>query len=359
MPTSYIDKLISYAKENDASDIIITSSPNKSRQKSETVLKIHGKVQNIENIESISTELCEKSLLALMNNEQKEAFKTQHQIDFAYENPKGIRVRCNIHKQLYSYGAVFRLISEQIKSADDLSLPSQLKLVSNLKNGLVLVTGSMGSGKSTTLAALINEINLHQQKHILTIEDPIEMIYKSHKSIINQREVGTHTSTFNSALKSALRENVDVILVGELRDYESMKLALTASDVGSIVLSTLHTNSAVESINRIINIYPPEQQNEVRYVLADNLRYIVWQQLIPSVYPSCPRVLACEILISNPAIQNAIRSGQNFLINHAMETGAKDGMVTMSQYLDFLLNKGDITEETYHKYKPFRVKNDK
>lgn len=336
-----LDAFLKYAQEKNASDVIITT-------KCRPAIKLHGKIEFIEDSEALTEEQCEKYLYELMTDEEKKTLQDKGQIDFAYSSPEGIRTRCNFYKQMHGYGGVMRIIEHQVKPIDSLGLPPQVRQVTEYKNGLVLVTGSMGHGKSTTLAALVDEINANHPKHIVSVEDPIEMIHDNKKSIIDQREVGEHTEGFNEAFKAALRQNADVILIGELRDRETIKLALTAAETGSLVMATLHTNTAVSTVSRIISVFPPEEQTEIRYILAEVLRYVLWQRLIPSAKGG--RVLSCELMINNDAIASTIRRGEISHLYHSIEVGSQEGMMTMNQSLDVLLENGYIDEDTHETY---------
>jgi twitching motility protein PilT len=239
-------------------------------------------------------------------------------------------------------GAVFRTIPEKIKTAQELNLPQTIIDLVDADRGLILVTGPTGSGKSTTLAAMIHHINATREAHILTVEDPIEFVHPNLKSLVNQREVGSHTKTFANALKAALREDPDIILVGELRDHETISLALTAAETGHLVFGTLHTNSAVKTMDRIIDVFPGEQQSQIRTMLAESLRGIVAQSLFTRA-DKMGRVAAFEILKGTKAISNLIREGKNHQIPSIMQTSAAQGMILFEKYLDDLLRKGLVT----------------
>ncbi len=333
-----IQKIFSTAAKYGASDIYLTVGIK-------PTLRINGKLVPIEEHPVLSKKMAEEYLASIMSEEQKKYFAENLDIDFGMNVPGVSRFRVNIYIQSKGIGGVFRLIPEDVKSLDDLNLPAQLKKIADLKQGIVLVTGPTGQGKSTTMASIIHEINTRHQYNIITVEDPIEFIHSNQSSIINQREVGTHTQSFANALRAALRESTDVILVGEMRDLETIQLALTAAETGHLVLSTLHTSGASKSVDRIIDAFPPEQQNQVRTQLAESLRAIVWQQLLPRADDQ-GRVAALEILFSNSAISNLIRKGKTYQIQSVLETSMKDGMQTMEAAIEGLQSQGFVTQET-------------
>ena len=272
-------------------------------------------------------------------------------IDFSISFDNIARFRVNAFMQRKGIGVVFRLITEKIRTIDELGLPSQIKHIADLQHGLVLVTGPTGCGKSTTLAAIINEINSKYQYHIITIEDPIEYTHENKKSYIEQREVGTHTLSFQNALRASLREDTDIILVGELRDLESISLALTAAETGHLVLATVHTSGAAKSLDRIIDVFPAAQQNQIRTQISETLKAVIWQELIKKA-DNQGRVASMEILFNNSAIANLIRKGQTFQINSVIETSLKEGMHLMKRSLVSLVKEGIITQETASFYMP-------
>ncbi len=267
-------------------------------------------------------------------------FGETNDVDFAYEIPEIARFRVNIFRQQRGQGAVFRLIPSKVMTLDELSLPRSLARLAHLPSGLVLVTGPTGSGKSTTLAALVHELNLHQRLHLITIEDPIEFVHENVKALISQREIGTHTSSFASALRMALREDPDVILVGEMRDMETIEIALNAADTGLLVFGTLHTNSAAKTIDRIVSVFPAGRSDEVRGILAGVARGVVAQQLLPRIGGG--RVAAVEILLATPALASSIREGKSHLIPDVISSGKKLGMIAMDESLRNLVAGGVI-----------------
>jgi twitching motility protein PilT len=265
-------------------------------------------------------------------------FEETGDVDFAYEIPGLARYRSNFFRQRSGIGAVFREIPSKIMSCKDLGLPPVIPRLATLPRGLVLVTGPTGSGKSTTLAAIIHEANKNRKEHILTVEDPIEFVHESEKAVINHREVGIHTKSFSAALRGALREDPDIILVGEMRDLETISLAIEASATGHLVFATLHTTSAAKTVDRIIEVFPEAQQNQVRSTLADGIRAVVAQTLFRKRDRS-GRVAAVEIMIATPAVRNLIREGKTFQIPSAIQTGHKYGMQTLDDAIMGLLEK--------------------
>ena len=282
------------------------------------------------------------ALLSILTPEQRIAFDKELELDLAYTLSANARFRVNIYQQRNSMGAAFRLIPTEIKQLKDLGVPETIGRFAKLPRGLVLVTGPTGSGKSTTLAALIDLVNRTRADHIVTVEDPIEFMHKNHKSLVNQREVGPDTHSFANALKHVLRQDPDVILIGELRDLETISVALTAAETGHLVFATLHTQDAAQTIDRIIDVFPPHQQGQVRSQLAAVLQGVVCQTLVKKASGS-GRVVATEILIATPAINNLIREGKTYQIASAMQAGRDHGMHTMDSHLADLANAGMIT----------------
>ena len=273
-----------------------------------------------------------------------ERMETLGEADFAYSFDDTTRFRVNMFKQKGEYAVVMRLLPTKMPEPDALGLPEAVQNFVNLKRGLVLVTGETGSGKSTTLASLLNRINQTQQKHIITIEDPVEFVHKHKMSLVNQREIGIDTMSFSNALRASLREDPDIILVGEMRDLETIETALTAAETGHLVFSTLHTNSAPATIDRIVDVFPTNQQAQVRVQLANVLEGIVCQQLIP-VREGSGRVAAFEVMVANTAIRNLIREGKSFQLTSQIQTGRKQGMQTMDESLLKLFEQKKIFAE--------------
>ena len=263
--------------------------------------------------------------------------------DFAYANNFG-RFRTSVVRQRLGVDLVFRIINTQVRTMDELGLPEHLKLLTRYQNGLILVTGSVGSGKSTTLAALVEQVNLERREHIITLEDPIEYILKPKSCHITQREVHTHTRSFAAALRGALREDPDVIMVGEMRDLETISLAITASETGHLVLGTLHTGNASRTLDRLLDVFPPDQQDQIRTMVSESLRGIISQQLVPRADRQ-GRVLALETLTNTPAVANVIRGAKTYMLPGIIQTGKKQGMQLMDDALVDLYNRGFISAE--------------
>jgi twitching motility protein PilT len=280
----------------------------------------------------------------IMSREQYEKFNNQGELDFSFAVPGTTRVRVNVFKQRNSTALVMRLLSTRIPTFKELGMPETLAYLARKPDGLVLVTGPTGSGKSTTLASMIDLINREKRVHILTLEDPIEYLHSHQLSLVNQREIGADTVSFAAALRAALREDPDVILVGEMRDLETIGIAITAAETGHLVLATLHTSSAAETIDRIIDVFPPDQQQQIRVQLANTIQGIVSQQLIPRA-DQPGRVVAMEILVATSAIRNLVREGKAFQIQTHLQTGAKYGMQTLDASLRQLYHKKMINRE--------------
>lgn len=283
-------------------------------------------------------------IYSILTQDQRQRLETEWELDFSYSVPGRARFRVNAYFQRNSLGAAFRLIPVEIKSIEDLGLPKVLHEFSTKPRGFILVTGPTGSGKSTTLAAIIDEINKTRSDHIMTIEDPIEFLHRHQKCVVNQREVGTDTKSFIRALKSVLRQDPDIILVGELRDLETIQTALTAAETGHLVFATLHTQDAPQTIDRMIDVFPPHQQEQIRVQIAATIQGIISQQLIPT-RDGHGRCVACEVLIPTPAVRNLVREGKTHQIYTTMQTGTKFGMQTMDAALADLVRRGLITKD--------------
>jgi len=331
-----ITELLILTREREASDLHLTVGTPPS-------LRIHGKLVRLDYPPLTATSLHEM-LYDVLTDEHKARFEDTHDLDLSLELQNVGRFRVNVFVQRLGEAAVFRLIPTALRSLDALGMPAVLRTLAMKDRGLVLVTGPTGSGKSTTLAAMIDLINTERTDHIITIEDPIEFVHQHKSCIINQREVGPHTKSFSAALRSALREDPDVILVGEMRDLETVAMALTAAETGHLVLATLHTNSAAQTVNRVIDVFPPHQQEQIRVQLSEALIGICSQTLIPRV-DARGRVAAIEMLVANSAIRNLIREGKTFQIPSMIETGAKEGMTSLDQCLRDLLRRGLISPE--------------
>lgn len=307
-------------------------------------IRINGELFQLTTLEIITPENSNKILKTILSDERKEILSANREIDIAY-SLDGSRYRVNLYYAQDMLCGSFRYIQPKISTLEQLGLPAFLYQSTDLRQGLVLLTGPTGEGKSTTLASLVNEINKKYAKHIITIEDPIEYVYPKYKSIISQRELHQDTHSWSAALKSALREDPDVVLVGEMRDYETISLALTAAETGHLVFSTLHTNSSPESIDRIIDIFPPHQQSQIRSQLATVLKMVITQRLLPKLN-SIERVPAVEILVSNSAISTSIREGKTYLISNILETTEGEGSLLFEKSLLNLFRNGLISKET-------------
>lgn len=329
-----IDDLFRLMVEQKASDLHLTSG-------APPFLRLHGNMSPL-NYRQLSNQDVQALIFEILTEKQKKAFVEKWELDFAYVVEGLGRFRCNVFMQRKGLGAVFRTIPEKIKTAQELNLPASIIDLVDADRGLILVTGPTGSGKSTTLAAMIQHINSNREAHILTVEDPIEFVHPNLKSLVNQREVGSHTKTFSNALKAALREDPDIILVGELRDLETISLALTAAETGHLVFATLHTSSAAKTIDRIIDVFPPGQQGQIRTMLADSIRGIVAQSLFTRA-DGQGRVAAFEIMKGTKAIANLIRENKIYQIPSIIQTGAQHGMVLYEKYVDDLVKKGLVT----------------
>lgn len=332
-----MDKILYQAVKCKASDVHITVGRP-------PVFRINGFMIPQTNYPILSPAETEKLLVDLLG--QNTSLKEKGELDFAYSISGVGRFRVNAFLQRGAVGIAIRLISSQVPTLEQLNLPPVVADFAYKNKGLVLVTGPTGSGKSTTLAALIDRINSERTLHILTLEDPIEYIHQHRKSIVNQREIGSDSHSFATALRAALRQDPDVILVGEMRDLETISIAITAAETGHLVFSTLHTNNAAQAIERIIDIFPPHQQQQTRFQLAGTLQGIIAQQLLPKADGS-GRVAAMEILVATPAIRNLIREGKTHQIQFSLQTGAKFGMQTMEMALKNLYQTGQISREEY------------
>ena len=308
-------------------------------------IRVDGKLRRID-VPALTPSDVENLLFPMLSNEQRRKLEQEWELDFSYGIEGLSRFRVNIYKDKGNYAAAFRTITTTVPNFEQLGLPEVVKRIANSPRGLVLVTGPTGSGKSTTLAAMIDHINSTKAEHILTIEDPIEFVHTSKKSVVHQRELGMDTRSFANALKSALREDPDIILVGEMRDFETISLALTASETGHLVFGTLHTSSASQTVDRIIDVFPEGQQQQIRVQIANSLVAIFSQTLIPKTLPDGTkkgRVMAQEILVSNGAIANLIREGKSAQLYSSIQMGQGQGMQTLEAALAKLCNEGLCT----------------
>jgi twitching motility protein PilT len=301
-----------------------------------------GKITPMEGFQTLGGQDTREVIYSILNDDQRKKFETNKQLDFAYAIPGVARFRVNCFFQRGSVSAAFRFVPQEIPALDSLGVPQVLRELTQKPRGFVLVTGPTGSGKSTTLAAMLDLINRERQDHILTIEDPIEFLHRHKKSIVNQREIGADADDFALGLRAALREDPDVILVGEMRDLETIATALTAAETGHLVFATLHTQSTAQTVDRIIDVFPPAQQGQVRTQLSIALQGIVTQQLLPTA-DGMGRVVATEVLVPTPAIRNLIREGKTHQIYAAVQTSGAIGMQTMDADLARLVRAGKIT----------------
>lgn len=320
-----------------ASDLHITVN-------SAPMLRIDGALQPGSVTRPWDQDKVSSALRSILSPERQQTFDRELELDFAYTGSSNARFRVNFYQQRSSIGAAFRLIPTEIKQLKDLGVPDTVARFATLPRGLVLVTGPTGSGKSTTLAALVDLVNRNRADHIMTVEDPIEFLHGNHRSLVNQREVGNDTHSFGAALKHVLRQDPDVILIGELRDLETISVALTAAETGHLVFATLHTQDAPQTVDRVIDVFPPHQQAQVRTQLAATLQGVVCQTLIKRA-SGHGRVVATEIMVTTPAVANLIREGKTYQIPSAMQAGRGFGMHTMDQHLAELVNEGQITHE--------------
>jgi twitching motility protein PilT len=307
-------------------------------------IRVRGRLSHIEGYPVLSDTDTREIVYSILSGDQRQRLETNWQLDFAYSIPGHARFRVNAYFQRGAVGAAFRLIPFELTSIDRLGLPPVIHDFTRKPRGFVLVTGPTGSGKSTSLAAMIDEINSTREEHIMTIEDPIEFLHSHKKCLVNQRELGSDAQSFAEALKAALRQDPDVILVGEMRDLETISTALTAAETGHLVFATLHTQDTAQTVDRIIDVFPPSQQGQVRVQLSVALQGIVTQQLLPTADGSS-RVAACEVLVPNPAVRNLIREGKTHQIYSVLQTGSAQGMQTMDAALVSLVRTGKITQK--------------
>ncbi|MBD1580902.1 type IV pilus twitching motility protein PilT [Pseudoalteromonas sp. S16_S37] len=330
-----ITELLAFSVQHQASDLHLSSGVS-------PMIRVDGDVRRV-NIPALEAKDVNNLVYDIMNDNQRRDYEQNLEVDFSFEVPNLARFRVNAFNTNRGPAAVFRTIPSTVLSLDDLGAPDIFRRIAEYRKGLVLVTGPTGSGKSTTLAALVDHINATQHYHILTIEDPIEFVHKNQKCLINQREVHRDTRSFNAALRSALREDPDVILVGELRDLETIRLAMTAAETGHLVFGTLHTTSAPKTVDRIIDVFPGEEKDMVRSMLSESLQAVISQTLVRKV--SGGRIAAHEIMLGTPAIRNLIREDKIPQMYSTIQTGAIHGMQTMEQCLSNLVNRGIISQQ--------------
>ena len=332
-----IDELLEIVVQRNASDLHLTSG-------SEPAIRVNGKLERLEGFSPLLPEQLRQLLYVITSTEQQKELEVKRQIDLSYPLPGVARFRVNIFHQRQSIAGAFRLVPSTIKTLAELGLPNSLYELAAKPRGLVIVTGPTGSGKSTTLAAMVDEINKTRSDHIVTIEDPIEFLHHHKKCVVNQREIGTDATSFGDALRAALRQDPDVILLGEMRDLETIATALTAAETGHLVFATVHTQDAPSAVDRVIDVFPAAQQGQIRVQVASTLQGIVTQNLLPTA-DGRSRVPACEILIPDDGIRNLIRQGKIEQVYSVMQTGSGKGMQTMEQSLVDLVIRGLVTQE--------------
>ncbi|MBW3648984.1 MAG: type IV pilus twitching motility protein PilT [Actinobacteria bacterium] len=332
-----LDEVLVKLVEQGGSDLHLTAG-------SPPALRIRGELVRLEEYGELSPTELQKMIYSILTQRQREAFENELELDLSYTVPRRSRFRVNVFRQRDSLGAVMRVIPFEIKPLEELGVPLSVASFAKLPRGFVLVTGPTGSGKSTTLASIIDLINRDRSGHIMTVEDPIEFLHPHKGCIVNQRERGTDTYSFAAALKHALRQDPDVILVGEMRDLETIQVALTAAETGHLVLGTLHTQDAPQSVDRLIDVFPPTQQEQIRVMIAGTLQGVVCQQLLPTA-DGKGRAVACEVMVATSAIRNLIREGKTHQMYSAIQAGKQHGMVTMDQSLADLVRAGRVTYE--------------
>lgn len=332
-----LETILQMARQVDASDVHLS-------ERGPVIFRVNGKLEDA----GIHVDDPKALIFSMMNEKQKSCFEQLHDADFVYQDAQENRYRVNVFKEGMLFSAAIRVINNRIRSMAELQLPQVFADLCELKNGLVLVTGPTGSGKSTTLAAMVEHINEQRNVHILTIEDPVEYVYKSKQSLIHQREIGQDVKDFDIAIRSALREDPDVILVGEMRDWETIQAVMTLAETGHLVFSTLHTTGAVRTVDRIIDSFPAEKQEQIRIQLAGVLRAVISQHLVP--VQSGGRTAVYEIMVMTNAIRNLVREKKNHMIYSSIQMGASSGMQTMESHLQRLVSKGDITPEVMKEY---------
>jgi len=333
----HIDHYLAIGQESDASDVHLGVN-------AQPVWRRFGNLEPIWlQAPKLTAEDTHRLAMGFLTEPQKKQLAERGDVDFAYANSRG-RFRTSVVRHRLGLDLVFRVIKTQVRTMDDLGLPQNLKLLTQYHNGLVLVTGSVGCGKSTTLAALVEEVNLTRHDHIITLEDPIEYLLESKGCHITQREVHTHTQSFAAALRGSLREDPDVIMVGEMRDLETIQLAITASETGHLVLGTLHTANAPRTLDRLLDVFPVNQREQIRVMVSESLRGIISQQLIPRM-DGAGRALAVEILVNTPAVAHTIREGKTFMLPGIIQTGRKLGMKLMDDSLTELYDRQIISQE--------------
>ena len=333
----HVDQYLAVGQQGGASDIHLGVN-------AQPIWRLHGILQPIwPDVPKLTAKDTAALAAGFLNEAQRAQLAERGDVDFAYATKYG-RFRTSVVRQRLGIDIVFRIISTKVRTMDELGLPESLKLLTRFHNGLILVTGSVGSGKSTTLASLVEQVNIERREHIITLEDPIEYVFQPKGCHITQREVHTHTKSFGAALRGSLREDPDVIMVGEMRDLETVSLAITASETGHLVLGTLHTGNASRTLDRLLDVFPVDQQDQIRVMVSESLRGVISQQLVPRI-DGKGRVLALEILTNTPAVANVIREAKTFMLPGIIQTGRKQGMRLMDDSLSHLFDQGLISAE--------------
>jgi twitching motility protein PilT len=333
-----LTELLIEVQETGASDLHLSAGAR-------PTLRVHGSLEPLESRAILTPPVIQRMLYAILTQKQREHFEEALELDFAYAVPGRARFRVNVYRQRDALGAAFRIIPFEIKPLEELGVPPTVANFAMLPRGFVLITGPTGSGKSTTLASIVDLANRQRRDHIMTVEDPIEFLHRHKSCLVNQREVGEDTWSFQNALKHVLRQDPDIILVGEMRDLETISVALTAAETGHLVFATLHTQDAAQTIDRVIDVFPPHQQQQIRVQLAGALQGVVCQTLCKT-FDGKGRAVATEVLVATPAIRNLIREGKTHQIYSSLQAGAKHGMHTIDQHLAELVKAGRITHET-------------
>ena len=333
----HIDQYLQIGQESDASDVHLGVN-------AQPIWRRYGTLEPIwMQADKLSAVDTERLTMGFLNDEQKTQLRERGDVDFAYATPFG-RFRASVVRHRLGLDLVFRIINSKLRTMDELGLPEVMRMLTQYHNGLILVTGSVGSGKSTTLAAMVDHINKSRHEHIITLEDPIEYVITSQNCHVTQREVHTHTRSFGAALRGALREDPDIIMVGEMRDLETIQLAITASETGHLVLGTLHTGNASRTLDRVLDVFPTDQREQIRIMVSESLRGIISQQLVPKK-DGRGRALALEILTNSPAVANVIREAKTFMLPGIIQTGRKQGMKLMDDSLTELYDAGLISQD--------------
>ncbi len=334
---AHVDEYLKLGQEYDCSDIHLATAAAPLWRRYGTLQQIWG------NAAKLTAADAQRLVEGFLGPKEMNRLLERGDVDFAYATPFG-RFRASVVRQRLGYDMAFRIINTKVRTMEELALPASLKPLTQYHNGLVLVTGSVGSGKSTTLASLVDSINVERNDHIITLEDPIEYVFESKGCHVNQREVHSHTDSFAAALRGALRQDPDVIMVGEMRDLETISLAITASETGHLVLGTLHTGSAPRTLDRVLDVFPTDQRDQIRIMVSESLRGIISQQLVPRKDGN-GRALAIELLVNTPAVANCIREGKTFMLPGIMQTGRAVGMITMDDALKNLYERDIISAE--------------